>query len=128
MYTQNILPSPSCHHLTRRIFLIILFFYFYLFIWWDWVSVEAHGLSCPTVCGIFAPRLGIKPASSVLKGGFLITGPPGKFQEESFKVSFSQDSNVTFSLPCELNNTLAGNKWKISRKQDTVRFVCHSCF
>ena len=89
MYTQNILSNPSYHHLIRRIFLIlILFFYFHLFIWRHWVLVEAHGLSCPTVCGILVSRLGIKPASSALKGGFLITGPPGKSQEESFKYHF----------------------------------------
>lgn len=35
--------------------------------------------SCSTVCGNPVPRPGIKPASPALQGGFLTTGPPGKF-------------------------------------------------
>ena len=32
-------------------------------------------------CGILVPGPGIKPMSPALQGGFLTTGPPGKFQE-----------------------------------------------
>ena len=45
--------------------------------------VVVLGFSCPTVCGILAPRPGIEPVSPSLKGGFSTTGPttreiPGK--------------------------------------------------
>ena len=36
-------------------------------------------LSCPEACGILVPQPRIKPASPALEGGFLTTGPPGKF-------------------------------------------------
>ena len=39
--------------------------------------VEAHGLSCPTACGVLVPRPGIEPMSSALAGGCLTTGPQG---------------------------------------------------
>ena len=42
--------------------------------------VVAHGLSCPTACGILVPQPGIEPASPSLAGRFLTTGPPGKSQ------------------------------------------------
>ena len=56
------------------------------FIWLHWVSVvacvgsviAAHRLSCPVACGILVPKPGIKPMSSIFKGRFLTTGPPGK--------------------------------------------------
>ena len=32
-------------------------------------------------CGILVPGPEIKPMSPALQGGFLTTGPPGKFQE-----------------------------------------------
>ena len=38
------------------------------------------GLSCSAACGILVLRPGIEPTSPVLEGGFLTTGPPGKFQ------------------------------------------------
>ena len=77
-------------------FLVLLI----LFIWLHWVLVaacgffhcsawaslqlwcagsRAHGLSCPTACGILVPPPGIKPMSPALEGGFLTTGLPGKF-------------------------------------------------
>ena len=37
------------------------------------------GLNCPTACGILVPQPGIEPTSPALQGGFLTTGPPGKF-------------------------------------------------
>ena len=40
--------------------------------------VVAHGLSCPTACGILVPRPGIEPTSPALEGGLLATGPRGK--------------------------------------------------
>ena len=33
--------------------------------------VEAHGLSCPTACGVLVPRPGIEPTSPALEGRFL---------------------------------------------------------
>ena len=39
--------------------------------------VVAHGLSCPTACGILGPRAGIEPMSSALAGRCLTTGPQG---------------------------------------------------
>ena len=39
--------------------------------------VVAHGLSCPTACGILVPRAGIEPMSSALAGRCLTTGPQG---------------------------------------------------
>ena len=42
--------------------------------------VGARALSCPEACGILVPRPRIEPASPALEGGFLPTGPPGKFQ------------------------------------------------
>ena len=46
----------------------------------------AHGLCCPTACGILVPWPGIKPVSMsrVLEGRFLTTGPPGKSQPPYF--------------------------------------------
>ena len=35
-------------------------------------------VSCPEACGISAPRLGIKPVTPALEGGFLTTGLLGK--------------------------------------------------
>ena len=65
----------------------------YLFIWLCWVLDVVHkiflcpvgsldvvpGLNCPTACGILVPQPGIEPTSPTLQGGFLTTGPPGKF-------------------------------------------------
>ena len=41
---------------------------------------RAHGLSCSVACGILVPQPGMEPASLVLEGGFLTTGPPEKSQ------------------------------------------------
>ena len=38
----------------------------------------AHGLSCPTACGILVSQPGIEPTFPALAGGFLTPGPPGK--------------------------------------------------
>ena len=38
-----------------------------------------YGLSCSVACGILVPGPGIEPTSPALEGGFLTTGPPGKF-------------------------------------------------
>ena len=38
----------------------------------------AKELSCPAACGNLA-RPGIKPVFPALQGGFVTTGPPGKF-------------------------------------------------
>ena len=40
--------------------------------------VVAHGLSCPTACGILVSQPGIEPTFPALAGGFLTPGPPGK--------------------------------------------------
>ena len=45
----------------------------------EWVSSVVPGLGCPVACGILVSQPGIKPASPALEGGFLTTGPPGKF-------------------------------------------------
>ena len=45
---------------------------------WPFVFL-VHGLSCPAACGILVPGPGIKPEYLALAGGFLTTGPPGKF-------------------------------------------------
>ena len=42
-------------------------------------------LSCSVVCGILVQPPGIEPASLALQGGFLTTGPPGKFIDWSLK-------------------------------------------
>ena len=39
--------------------------------------VAASRLSCPTACGVLAPRPESKPKTSALQGRFLTTGPPG---------------------------------------------------
>ena len=41
-------------------------------------AVVAHGLSCSEACGDL-PGSGIKPMCPALAGGFLTSGPPGKF-------------------------------------------------
>ena len=41
--------------------------------------VVAHGLKCPSTCGLLAPYPGVESRSLALKGGFFTTGPPGKF-------------------------------------------------
>ena len=51
------------------------------FIWPREVLVVAHRLSHPATWGILVPQAGIKAATPVLEGGFLTTGPPGKFQK-----------------------------------------------
>ena len=38
-----------------------------------------YGLSCSVACGILVLGPGIEPASLAVEGGFLTTGPPGKF-------------------------------------------------
>ena len=63
--------------------------------------VVAHGLSCPTACGILVPWPGITPVSMcpVLEGRFLTTGPPGKSQSPYFTLSLqSPDYHVTITL------------------------------
>ena len=40
--------------------------------------VAAHGLSCPSACGVLVPLPGIQPSPTALEGRFLTTGPPGK--------------------------------------------------
>ena len=81
-------PAPTSSVLFFLFFNIYLFIYFYF--WLHRVLVEARrtfaaarGLSCPEACEILAPRPGIKPTSSALEGGFLTTGPPGKFPMSS---------------------------------------------
>ena len=44
------------------------------------------GLNCPTACGILVPQPGIEPTSPTLQGGFLTTGPPGKFLSQLFSI------------------------------------------
>ena len=56
---------------------------------------EAHGLHCPTACGILVPQAGVKSASPALEGWFLTTGPPGMSPSEFFKVT--QKVNSPFS-------------------------------
>ena len=46
--------------------------------------VVVHGLSYPTAYCILVPWLGMEPTSLALKGGFLTSGPPGKFPVFSF--------------------------------------------
>jgi len=41
-------------------------------------AVVAHRLSCLATCGVLVPRPGVEPAPA-LAGGFLTTGPPGKY-------------------------------------------------
>ena len=47
--------------------------------------VVAHGLNCPTACGILVPRSGMEHTSPTLEGRFLTTGPPRKSQGATFK-------------------------------------------
>ena len=42
------------------------------------LSSLARRLSCPSVCEILVPQLGIEPMSPAFQGGFLTTEPPGK--------------------------------------------------
>ena len=46
--------------------------------------VVAHGLSYSATCGTLVPWPGIEPASPALQGGFLTTGPLGKFLDSSW--------------------------------------------
>ena len=48
-----------------------------LWLWWTGLVAPRH------VGGILVPWRGIKPTSTVLQGGFLTTGPPGKSQKTS---------------------------------------------
>ena len=41
--------------------------------------VAAHGLSCSVACGILVAEPGFEVVSLALQGGFLTTGPRGKF-------------------------------------------------
>ena len=52
--------------------------------------VVACGLSCSKACGILVSRLGIEPVSPALRGGFLITGPPGKSPSQRDKWNASR--------------------------------------
>ena len=51
--------------------------------WSTGSAVVAHGLSCPKMGGIFLDH-GLELVSTVLQGGFLITGPPGKPKIQRF--------------------------------------------
>ena len=42
-------------------------------------GVVARGLSCAMACGILDPEPGFECVSLALQGGFLTTGPRGKF-------------------------------------------------
>ena len=66
-----------------KVFLNLLQYSFYFTFWF---------FGCET-CGILAPRPGIKPTSSALKGKVLVIGQPGKFL---FK--FKLKSKVRISL------------------------------
>ena len=79
----------------------------YLFIWLYQVLAVAHGLSiystwapehagsvvvtcrlsCLMTCEILVPGPGIEPTSPTLEGGFLTTGPLGKFQRDLLLMS-----------------------------------------
>ena len=48
------------------------------------LSSVAHGLSCPTGCGILVPQPGIEPEFAALEGEVLTTGPPGKSSSVPF--------------------------------------------
>ena len=48
----------------------------------------AHGFSFPGVCGILAPRPGIKPTSPALEGRFLTTRAPGRSLRYTLLVPF----------------------------------------
>ena len=49
-------------------------------------SCGAHGLSCPSACGILVPWPRIEPASPALEGRFFTTGPPGKSAVPTLKI------------------------------------------
>ena len=68
--------------------------------------VAVRRLSCPAGCGILVPRPGMEPASPVLEGGFLTTGPPGKSHDF---VSFSS------------HDWLCGCKHGVGRKLDLTK-------
>ena len=67
-------------------------YFFNLLFWLLWVfavvhglylehvdtAVVAHRLSFLATCGVLIPRPGVEPAPA-LAGGFLTTGPPGKY-------------------------------------------------
>ena len=57
-----------------------------------------HRLSCSTACGILVSRPGIKPT---LEGGFLTTGPPGKYQEgeENLTEAYGAQSQTPQKIP-----------------------------
>ena len=55
----------------------------------------ACSLSYPVVCGILVPQPGIEPMTPPLSGGFLTTGPPGKFQIQYFKRNVNQTELFT---------------------------------
>ena len=89
--TDNFWICPLCNSFLKKYFFIICF-------WLCWVSVTAcnselqymvffsswgardsvvvaHGLSCPTACGILVSQPGIEPTFPALAGGFLTPGP-----------------------------------------------------
>ena len=77
----------------------------YLFIWLCRALAAAHGLSCPTACGILDPRPGIEPASPALEGRFLITGPPGESHAECFILTLTLAASNYFRLYFLTNNS-----------------------
>ena len=60
--------------------------FFFLFFFCNWHIVDLQCCvyllinlwPCPAACGILVPPSGVKPASPLLEGGILTTGPPGK--------------------------------------------------
>ena len=48
---------------------------------WHTDSIWGLRLHCSVACRILVPWIGIEPESPALQGGFLTTGPPGKFPE-----------------------------------------------
>ena len=48
-------------------------------LWPEGSVVVALGPRCAVACGTLVPKPGIEPASPALQGGFLTTGPQGKF-------------------------------------------------
>ena len=71
--------------------------------------VVAHGLSCPSPCGILVPQPGIKPTSPALEGWFYTTGPPGKSLTSLVLLTFNW--NWAFPYITKVSNKSQWSKW-----------------
>jgi len=75
-----------------------------------WASlVVAHRFNCPIAWGILVPQPGIEPLSPALEGGFLTTGPPGKFlASTSYITPCARHCSVTSTHSCSVTPASQG--------------------